>query len=76
MLQDILSNLYIPHCFFTIMNVKRKGKAHLKQVPYPKNIHNMSQYQPNPGFRSVQTEDFLKKGLTDFQKIFNLGCNE
>ena len=69
--------IYILHTvFFTIVNVKRKGRAPLKQVPYPKNIHNMSQRQPNPGFRSVQTDEFLIKGLTNFQKFFSIWASK
>ena len=43
------------------------------KVPYTKNIHNLFQGLPNPGFRSVkvQTETFLKKGLTGFQKLYS-----
>ena len=44
-------------------------------VPYPININNMSQGQPNPGFRSVkaQTEDFLKKDSQHFKNSFQFG---
>ena len=43
----------------------------IMKVPYTKNIHNLFQAPPNPGFRSVkvQTETF-KKALTGFQKFF------
>ena len=45
------------------------------KVPYTKNIHNLFQGQPNPGFRSVkvQTEIFLKKDSWDFKTSFYLG---
>ena len=30
----------------------------IMKVPYPKNIHNMSQSPPNPGFRSVKAQNW------------------
>ena len=44
----------------------------IMKVPYTKNIHNLFQGPPNPGFRSVkvQTETFLKKDLWDFKYSF------
>jgi hypothetical protein len=44
----------------------------IMKVPFTKNIHNIFQGLPNPGFRSVkvQTETFFQKGLTGFKKIF------
>ena len=40
-----------------------------------KNIPNMSQGPPNPGFRSVRVEnlDFLKKDLQDSKNSFQFG---
>jgi hypothetical protein len=40
-----------------------------------KNISNMSQGLPNPGFRSVRVEnqDFLKKDSQDFKNSFQFG---
>ena len=42
------------------------------KVPYTKDIHNLLQGLPIPGFRSVkvQTATFLKKDSWDFKKIF------
>ena len=47
----------------------------IMKVPYTKNIHNLFQGPPNPGFRSVkvQTETFLKKDSQDFKNSFYLG---
>ena len=38
------------------------------KLPYTKNIHNLFQGPPNPGFSSVKVQ--TKKGLTGFQKFF------
>jgi hypothetical protein len=37
-----------------------------------KNIHNLSQGPPNPGFmqKKVQKGDFLKKALARIEKLF------
>ena len=45
------------------------------KVPYTKNIYNLFQGPPNPGFRSVkvQTETFLKKDSRDFNFFFIQG---
>ena len=42
------------------------------KVPFTKNIHNLFQGLPNPGFRSVkvQTETFLIKDSQDFKNSF------
>ena len=47
----------------------------IMKVPYTKNVHNLFQGLPNPGFRSVkvQTEAFLKKDSRDFKSSFYLG---
>jgi hypothetical protein len=41
-------------------------------VPYPKNIRNMSQGPPNPGFiqEKVQKGDFLKKSSRELKTYF------
>ena len=43
-----------------------------------KNIHNLSQGPPNPGFmyEKVQKGDFLKKDSREFKKILVLGFYE
>ena len=45
------------------------------KVTFSKNICNMSQGPPNPGFRSVRVEnwDFLKKDSQDFKNSFRFG---
>ena len=47
----------------------------IMKVPHTKNIYNLFQGPPNPGFRSVkvQTETFLKKDSRNFKKYFYLG---
>jgi hypothetical protein len=42
------------------------------KVPYPKDIRNMSQGPPNPGFiqEKVQKGDFLKKKLAGIEELF------
>jgi hypothetical protein len=42
------------------------------KVPYLKNIRNMSQGHPNPGFiqEKVQKGDFLKRNLAGIEKLF------
>ena len=44
------------------------------KMAFTKNISNMSQGLPNPGFRSVkvQTEHFLKKDSQHFKNYFQL----
>ena len=47
----------------------------IMKVTFTKNIRNMSQGPPNPGFRSVRVEnwDFLKKDSQDFKNSFQFG---
>ena len=42
---------------------------------FTKNIPNMSQGPPNPGFRSAKVEngDFLQKDTQDFKNSFQVG---
>ena len=44
----------------------------IMKMPFTKNISNMSQGPPNPGFRSVKLEnwDFLKKDSQDYKNSF------
>jgi hypothetical protein len=44
----------------------------IMKVPYPKDIRNMSQGPPNPGFiqEKVQKGDFLKKKLAGIEELF------
>ena len=45
------------------------------KVPYTKNIHNLFQGPPNPGFMSVKVQNgtFFKKDSRDLKKSFYLG---
>ena len=47
----------------------------IMKMPFTKNISNMSQGPPNPGFRSVRVQkwDFLKKDSQDFKISFQCG---
>ena len=46
---------------------KKASISSIMKVPFSKNIHDMTQCLPNPGFRSirVQNMDFLKKPSVD-----------
>ena len=45
------------------------------KMTFTKNISNMSQGPPNPGFRSVKVEnrDLLKKDSQNFKNSFQFG---
>jgi hypothetical protein len=60
----VLLNHYINFKFFLEVNVFIWSTM---KVPFNKNVHDMSQCPPNPGFRSikVQNVDFLKKPSVD-----------
>ena len=47
----------------------------IMKVTFNKNIHNMSQGLPNPGFSSVRVENwgFVKKDSHDFKNSFQFG---
>ena len=77
---SILGNFEPVHDFQKKKKKKKKNgqktsfevlwKCHIQ-----KNIHNLFQGLPNPGFRSVkvQTETFLKKDKRDFKNSLYLG---
>ena len=48
------------------------------KVPFTKDIHNMPQGPPNPGFmqEKVQKGDFLKSHLENYFFVVVLGCYE
>ena len=50
----------------------------IKKVPFRKNIHNMPQGPPNPGFsqEKVQKGDFLKKPSWELKFFCYLGSYE
>ena len=47
----------------------------IMKVPFTKNIYNLFQGSPNPGFRSVKVQNgtFFRKDSRDFKNYFYLG---
>ena len=79
----VISKILLVKIITSVLNPCMKFKKHFQKdffwsimkVPYPENIHNMSQGPPNPRFRSVKikTEDFLIRTHNISKILFNLG---